>query len=272
MRLATGILLILICFIFFIFSWGNIFALLCVSPFIAVGIYLIKTHIYQKKVDTNTQNLGESCYARILKYYPTGQFIYNKKEYQIYLVVYVPSLQQKILIENKLETKNENEYAEDDYVNVQYYNYDINIIRKVSPEEMSPIEKEILTSDSLKEEYKSVIKDKREEIIEPTPLVTSKKAKEFAETLNKLKGFITCIVFYFFTFYFLMIDQSYLKKMIEYMNHFSSNLPYSIIMPLILLINLIIPITIVLLKEKKVLKGFLGFLWFATLLYMFAFS
>ena len=275
MRIALlfGIMFTLIG-LFFIFTFRTLAALIWALPFAGIGFLCIHMYITKKKKDNLTQKKGELCYARIIDCYSTGSFELKKKEYGLVAVVYVPSLQKTVMVEDTMETINENEYEKDMYVSVQYYNNDINVIRKVYPEEMSDVERDILTNDSVIEEYKKQLeeREKKEEIPESQLQEQSKQVEKIGKTINKVQEFIMCIAFYFFSFYLLIIEKNYLKKVLECLKNFPSNLPSSIILPSVLLINLAIPITIFLLKEKSFFKGFLGFLWFATIFYMFAFS
>ena len=116
--------------------------------FEAIGLYLLVSGIKQVKKDRKTNELGEITYGQIISIYGTGASSNGKDELQAEIKTYLPN-------ENVIKSINEIigfppiDYNVGDFVQLKYYEGDINIVQVVSENTIPNI---ILTL--LKEEFK----------------------------------------------------------------------------------------------------------------------
>ena len=111
---------------------GQILAMLFISIFWIVGIYLIKTGLQEVRTNKATDNFGEECFGIITDIYETGTYVNSVPELKAELKAYIPSLGRTISAAEKIGLADKViEYDIGTYVLLKYYNGDVNIIYSV---------------------------------------------------------------------------------------------------------------------------------------------
>ena len=104
----------------------DIFLILFILLFWAIGIFFVTKGI--KKIITNrkTEKYGEDCFGRVKNIYPNGTMINHRPMYNIDVDVYIPSKQTMITITEEIGM-DIGKYPLESIVKIKYYNNDINI-------------------------------------------------------------------------------------------------------------------------------------------------
>lgn len=100
-----------------------------------IGISVLIKGIITVKKDSDTENKGELAYGRITRVYKSGTYINNRPEYKIDAKVFIPSTFETTMLSEVIGF-NRSLYPVGTYVEVKYYNNDINIVRMIDLEEM----------------------------------------------------------------------------------------------------------------------------------------
>lgn len=111
--------------------------LIFVLPFLIIAIFLLKKGIKKILVNTTTKAKGEICYGKILNVSKTGTVVTGNPELQAKVLVYVPSRHETLEITEVVGlAPNAYVYEEGKYVELKYYNDDINFERILNVEEL----------------------------------------------------------------------------------------------------------------------------------------
>ena len=104
----------------------DIFLILFILLFWAIGIFFVTKGI--KKIITNrkTEKYGEDCFGRVKNIYTNGTMINHRPMYNIDVDVYIPSKQTMITITEEIGM-DIGKYPLKSIVKIKYYNNDINI-------------------------------------------------------------------------------------------------------------------------------------------------
>ena len=104
----------------------DIFLILFILLFWAIGIFFVTKGI--KKIITNrkTEKYGEDCFGRVKNIYQNGTMINHRPMYNIDVDVYIPSKQTMITITEEIGM-DIGKYPLESIVKIKYYNNDINI-------------------------------------------------------------------------------------------------------------------------------------------------
>ena len=104
----------------------DLFLILFVGIFWAIGIFLLVKGLKKVIANHNTEKLGEECYAMIKNIYPNGNRVNGAPEFNADFLVYVSS---KNTIEKVGESVGFNafKYQPNTFIKGKYYNGDINI-------------------------------------------------------------------------------------------------------------------------------------------------
>lgn len=121
---------ILIAIINLISSNGNSGAILMFMVFIGVGILFIHTGAKKIKADKNTETFGEECYGKVYELSKMGE-VNGNSLYDARIIVYIPS-EDCVKILNEAIGYDNNKFPEDSYLELKYYENDINIKKVVN--------------------------------------------------------------------------------------------------------------------------------------------
>ena len=269
--LYIGIFLLIVCIIMFIFGgWDAVLAIVFV---VALAIWLIYLGLKKIKTDNMTSKFGEKCYARVLECVKTGSYVLGREEYKAIMAVYVPSIKKTIFLEEIVGFDNYSNYPIDSYFSVLYYNNDINIQNNVNKDEVPSNILNILSNESIIQEYNEFKADKEQKEHEKQETMIA-VLEDKATKVNRILAILTISGFYFFSISAILLT-SYLSKMLEIGKDFLGNMPMSIIYPSVLAIHLC-SITPMILSpensEKRVLLGLLYFLTFAFIVFSTQFA
>ena len=110
--LAVSILLI---------SISNVPMAYLVAAFMAfIAIRIVIEYIKNKNQDRNTFRKGEKCFARVLDCKLIDKGLGNKKQFEVYMVFFVPSLNKRLIGEEIIGNSNYEYYSQNSYFNVLY--------------------------------------------------------------------------------------------------------------------------------------------------------
>lgn len=102
-----------------------------------IGLFMLYTGLKKIIKNHNTNVYGEIVYGKICNIYNSGTYINEVPELKADFLIYVPSEWGTKVVSEVIGLDNiKNCYQIGDYVEVKYYNNDINIIRTVTEDEL----------------------------------------------------------------------------------------------------------------------------------------
>lgn len=104
----------------------DLFSIIFVGIFWAVGIFVLVKGLKKVIINHNTEKLGEECYAIIKNVYPNGNRVNGAPEFNANFLVYVSSKNTIEQVSEKIGF-NAFKYQPNTFVKGKYYNGDINI-------------------------------------------------------------------------------------------------------------------------------------------------
>lgn len=104
----------------------DLFLIIFIGIFWAVGISLLVKGLKKVITNHNTEKLGEECYALIKNVYPNGNRVNGTPEFNADFLVYISSKNTVEQVSEKIGY-NAFKYQPNTFVKGKYYNGDINI-------------------------------------------------------------------------------------------------------------------------------------------------
>ena len=104
---------------------GMLMPKLFIGLFWAIGLFIMFRGIKKIIRDSSTSIKGEICFGRICDIYNSGATVNGRPELKADVIVYVPSAQKTRMI-SEIIGFDRNKYRYGDYVQLKYYNGDIN--------------------------------------------------------------------------------------------------------------------------------------------------
>ena len=271
--LIVGLIALICSLLSLSLSWG-IDGYLAIIFCIIISLWIIYKGLIKalKKMNSNSDTLkrGEECYAKILDCVGTGFYIFAREVYKIIVVVYIPSIKKKIIIEENVGFINYKKYVPNSYLKVLYYNNDINIGEMVNENEIPNDILNILNDSSVNSEFTEYVMIKEEEKIQE-----ENSQREKFGVATQVFGYILAAIpiglFYLFSICLIFFNSpssgtSYFNETIYLMKNFIINLPLSIMYPLSLIISLTAIVPMILNSHLK--RLFFLVLWFVSICFI----
>ncbi len=221
MGIVLGLFLVAVCIFMFMYGEGGLFGFLGVGFVFMLGVWLIYQDMKKKVNNGKTSIKGEKCYIRILDCVQTGNFVLNKIEYKVIAVVYVSSLQKRIILEEVVGMNKSEEYPKDSFFSALYYNNDINIKERINENDIPNDILKSLKDEKVLNEYTEYQEIKKEEEKSRT-LKGEEAAEKVIGTMNRIYliyvrvilGIIIAVLLLF-----VLIDTAILKQTIVARNY-----------------------------------------------------
>ncbi len=229
-----------------------------------LGLLFIISGIKKIKMNRSTKLNGERCFGKILNcdlVNPTDT------EYEVTVSIYVPSMRKRTICREEVG-KNNFKYPINTYLEVLYYNNDINVVRNVRADEIPSNILEVLNDGAVQEELNEYNNNTYAEAdIREGEIID--KVEAIQQTAGKISLIIQTMSFFAFSI-LSIIFTGYIFDMFEMFSDFSGNFPWSLVFPLVLMINLgaIYPMIKNPINSKE--RVVCGLLFFATLVFIMA--
>lgn len=118
--------------------------------FWAIGIFFIVRGFLKVKRNKDTDIKGEICYGRITNVYNSGTYVNGRPLFKADIKIYIPSINETKILSEEVGF-DRYVYAENSYIEVKYYNNDINIERFIEVEDIPSIAAEHIVRNDFKE-------------------------------------------------------------------------------------------------------------------------
>lgn len=152
------------------------------SIFYIVGICFVVRGVKRVTADKKTDKNGEICYGRIKNISSTGTSVNGRQELKATICSYIPSLNEEKILDEVIGF-DYNKYAIGDYVKLKYYNNDVNIIEKVSNQEVP--QNVLALYDNSKEFGPNIIYSGTGERLQPMNMPTNGTAYAWKDNNNQ---------------------------------------------------------------------------------------